>query len=218
MRRLLPVLLLLPVLAACASDSGAIDVTASGTECSPAKSNFDAGKISFKVHNTGSKVTEMYVYAKGDKVVGEVENIGPGTARTVTVNLGKGTYELACKPGQTGKGIRHEIKVTGAASAAKAPDRALEVAAVDYSFQLPDGISSIKTGETIEFELKNQGKQDHEFEVLGPDGDAVGEVGGTEPGAEGKADMTFTKAGTYTYRCALEDHESRGMKGTFTVS
>jgi plastocyanin len=30
--------------------------------------------------------------------------------------------------------------------------------------------------------------------------------------------MTFTKAGTYTYRCALEDHEQRGMKGTFTVS
>jgi uncharacterized cupredoxin-like copper-binding protein len=212
------VLLLLPVLAACASDKGAVDVTASNTECSPAKSDFDAGKVTFKVHNTGSKVTEMYVYAADDKIVGEVENIGPGTARTLTVSLSKGTYELACKPGQTGKGIRHEITVTGEGGGAKAADRELEVTAVDYSFQLPEGISSIKSGETITFELKNKGAKEHEFEVLDADGEAVGEVGGTEPGEEGKTDMTFTKAGTYTYRCALEDHEQRGMKGTFTVS
>ena len=220
MRRFAPVpLLLLPVLAAaCASDKGAVDVTASSSECSPAKSTFDAGKVSFKVHNTGSKVTEMYVYAKGDKIKGEVENVGPGTARTLTVTLSKGTYVLACKPGQTGKGIRHEITVTGDGGDAAKADGGLEVTAVDYTFQVPSGMTSITSGRTIEFALENKGTTDHEFEVLGPDGEEVGEVGETAAGKTGSADITFGKAGTYTYRCAIDDHEQRGMKGTFTVS
>lgn len=213
---LVPALVLLA--AGCASTSGAIDVRASGSECTPAKKSFDAGKLTFKVRNTGSQVTELYVYAPGDKVVGEVENIGPGTARTVTVDVAKGSYELACKPGQTGRGIRTTINVTGEGGGSAKASRELAVKAFDYGFTTPAELSGVKAGEKIQFELTNTGAEAHEFEVLGPDGATVGEVGETGPGKKGDGDVTFATAGTYTYRCAIKDHEQRGMKGTFTVS
>lgn len=74
-----------------------------------------AGPTTFEVTNTGSSVTEVYVYGEENgeytKVISEVENIGPGTSRDMAVDLASGTYEIACKPGQTGDGIRTEFTV-----------------------------------------------------------------------------------------------------------
>jgi uncharacterized cupredoxin-like copper-binding protein len=209
-------------LAACSSSNSkdAVRVTATDSACTPAEVAFTAGKTTFEVKNEGSKVTELYVYGEGDSVVGEVENVGPGTSRTLSVNLKAGTYQLACKPGQTGSGIRSDIKVEGKGGAqgggALTATREVAVRTVDYAFELPD--PQLKTGEVIKFELTNAGKATHEFEVLDPDGKAIGEVEGTAPGAKGQATMAFTKPGTYTYQCELEDHHQRGMHGSFTVA
>lgn len=100
---------------ACSSDNAAGDaiaVTASNTECVVAQTQLAAGKHSFQVSNTGSQATEVYVYAAGDKVVTEKENIGPGTKASFSVTLAAGQYQVACKPGQTGNGIRQTITVT----------------------------------------------------------------------------------------------------------
>ncbi|MBA3655198.1 MAG: cupredoxin domain-containing protein [Actinobacteria bacterium] len=110
--------------AACSSDSsstaGAVDVVATDHSCTPKRTEYSAGKITFNVKNEGDKVTEMYVYGASDKVVGEVENIGPGTSRKLTIDVKAGKYELACKPGQTGSGIRQTITVSGAGGASSA--------------------------------------------------------------------------------------------------
>lgn len=101
-------------LIACSSDStggDTIAVTAANTTCQVAQTQLTVGKHSFQVANTGSQVTEVYVYAPGDKVVAEKENIGPGTKATFSVTLKAGTYDIACKPGQTGNGIRQPITV-----------------------------------------------------------------------------------------------------------
>jgi iron uptake system component EfeO len=45
--------------------------------------------------------------------MGEAENIGPSTSRDLVVELTPGRYEVACKPGMTGKGIRTPLAVTG---------------------------------------------------------------------------------------------------------
>lgn len=95
------------------STTDAIAVEATDTACVPAKTQFKAGKVTFAVHNTGKEVTEMYVYGKNDAIKGEVENVGPGTTRTVTATLDAGTYSLVCKPGQQGAGIRASITVAG---------------------------------------------------------------------------------------------------------
>ena len=55
------------------------------------------------------------MYAAGDRVMGEVENIAPGLSRELHVELPAGTYETACKPGMSGKGIRGALKVSGSA-------------------------------------------------------------------------------------------------------
>lgn len=94
-----------------ASGASAVKVVSTNDECRAAATRFTAGTVKFRVVNEGDKVTELYVYGSGDKVIGEVEDVGPGTSRVLTAKLSAGTYELACKPGETGKGIRQRITV-----------------------------------------------------------------------------------------------------------
>jgi uncharacterized cupredoxin-like copper-binding protein len=227
---LLVTLPLLGLLAACGGSDGAasidtIPITAGDATCDVGTTDVKAGKHSFEVTNDGKDVTEVYVYAKGDdgdfdKVVGEVENIAPQTSRDFPVTLSGGEYEIACKPGQKGDGIRTKLTVAGSAAegdgAEAKYDREVEVTAKEFAFSGMEGFAA-KAGEKIEFKLENKGTMQHEFEVLGPDGKNVGEVGPTDPGKDGEVVIELTEPGTYTYLCGLADHATRGMKGTFTV-
>ncbi len=111
---------------------GPITVAASDTACDLARTESPAGTITFTVTNKGTKVTEFYVYAEGDRVMAEVENIGPGLSRDMHVELPAGTYETACKPGMVGKGIRGAFTVSGSAPALNA-DAKLAAATESYS-------------------------------------------------------------------------------------
>ncbi|SEG40546.1 iron uptake system component EfeO [Thermomonospora echinospora] len=128
--------LMIPLLAACGGtdDAGggaaaATAIDATDTACEVGRTEFPAGTIDFKVTNKGSKVTEVYVYGPGDKIMTERENIGPGTSVDFTVQLDAGKYQIACKPGMVGDGIRKDITVTGRAAAG---DPQLAKAAADY--------------------------------------------------------------------------------------
>jgi plastocyanin len=216
-RRYAPLLLLA---AACSNGaaSGAVAITATETRCDVAKTTLDAGETTFRVRNDGGDVTEVYVYAPGDKVVTEKENIGPGTTATFTADLAAGTYEVACKPGQKGDGIRTAITVTGSGGpTAKAADTEVQFKAKDYTY---DGLAGFapKAGQSVKFEMENEGSVEHEFEVFGPDGKVVGEIGPTAAGKDADVTLTLATAGTYRYVCGIADHEARGMKGTFTVA
>ncbi|MBL1102731.1 iron uptake system protein EfeO [Streptomyces coffeae] len=102
-----------------AKDSDAVQVTASDKKCEVSKTSFPAGHVKLAVENKGSKVTEVYVYAPGDRIVTERENIGPGTKTTINAEVKAGTYEIACKPGMKGDGIRQKVSATGKGKAAK---------------------------------------------------------------------------------------------------
>ena len=210
-------------LSACGSDGGdAIAVTSTSTKCDVDQTTFDAGKLTFRVTNKGNQPTELYVLGEGDRVISEVENVGPGTSRRLTVDLKAGDYELACKPGQKGDGIRVPIEVTGAGGEESAEggeeghDREVEVSAREFQFTLDD--PAIEKGERIEFKLTNEGTIEHEFEVIGPDGDDLGEVGPTAPGETGEVVLSFTETGKYTYKCGIDDHAGKGLQGTFEVT
>ena len=114
-----------------ATAGGPIAVKATDSACEVDSTEIDAGQVTFKVTNNGSKVNEFYVYAAGDRVMGEVENIAPGLSRELRVELPAGTYETACKPGMSGRGIRGALKVSGTA-ASVAPDAALAEATASY--------------------------------------------------------------------------------------
>ena len=123
-------------LSACADEpdaaSGAIAVAASDSSCSISSTDLKAGPATFTVTNKGSRVTEFYVYAEGDRILGEVENVGPGLTRKLVVDLTKGTYEGACKPGMVGDGIRETLKVTGEAAKPLSDSEELTAAAKSY--------------------------------------------------------------------------------------
>ncbi|TNM64433.1 peptidase M75 family protein [Streptomyces sp. NP160] len=102
-----------------AASGGAADasvaIDASDSACEVAETDLPGGVTTFSITNTGNQVTEVYVY-DGDRIVTEKENIGPGTSYDLTVDLTEGEYQVACKPGMVGDGIRQAIAVTGGSS------------------------------------------------------------------------------------------------------
>jgi uncharacterized cupredoxin-like copper-binding protein len=195
-----------------------VAITATDSACQVATTDLPSGSTTFAVTNKGGDVTEVYVYGDGDKIAGEVENIGPGTSREFTVDLGAGTYAVACKPGQKGDGIRTEITVAGTATTQAAAERSVAVEGYDFGYHGMMDFSA-KAGETVEFTLTNTATdEEHEFEVTGPDGTVLGEIGPTDPGRTGTVVLTFAKPGAYVYECGISDHADKGMKGTFTVA
>ena len=117
---------------AASAEGGPIAVAATDSSCEVTRAKADAGTSVFAVTNKGQKVTEFYVYAPGDRVMGEVENIAPGLSRELHVELPAGSYETACKPGMIGKGIRAAFTVSGS-SAPLTDDAALAAATTSYS-------------------------------------------------------------------------------------
>ncbi len=131
---------------ATSSGGGPITVTATDTECTVTASTAAAGTITFQVKNTGTKVNEFYVYAAGDRIVGEVENITPGLSRELTIEVtDPGTFQTVCKPGMVGDGIRTAFTVTGSAVAGSA-DQKVATAVADYKTYVSEQADLLLSG------------------------------------------------------------------------
>ena len=116
--------LALPALASCtdnttssagsgSGDARTISVTSTDDSCKLSTHKAPAGNLVYKVKNQGDKVTEFYLYGEdGLRIVGEVENVGPGLSRDLVINVPAGKYIPACKPGMVGKGIRSAFTVS----------------------------------------------------------------------------------------------------------
>jgi plastocyanin len=214
------------VVSACSFESAESSTQVFGTNdsCEMASDDVQAGKSEFRFTNNGDDVSELYVLLPNGDVLGEVENVTSGTTRTMTVDLVAGDYQIRCKPGQQGEGFTTDFSVTGEGGTPLAvPDREVAVSATDFKYVDLD-MSGISAGNTIRFEMSNGGQQPHEFEVLDPKGEAIGEVASTEAGESRGATMTFEQAGEYSYQCILVDeptgkkHTALGMSGTFDVA
>jgi iron uptake system component EfeO len=82
-------------------------VQATDSACTLSAPTAPSGNLTFSVTNTGTKVTEFYLLASdGLRIVGEIENIGPGLSRDLVLRAAPGSYFTACKPGMIGDGIR----------------------------------------------------------------------------------------------------------------
>jgi iron uptake system component EfeO len=102
---------------ASASGDGAITVAETDTECTLGATSAPAGQMTFTITNNGSKTNEFEVLAAdGLRILGELENIGSGTTRELTVRVDEpGEYLVACVPGQVGAGMRQSFTVSEAA-------------------------------------------------------------------------------------------------------
>lgn len=129
------------------SDARTIDVSSTADTCEVSASEAPSGNVVFKVTNEADQVTEFYLYAEdGLRIVGEVENIGPGLSRDLVVNLPPGTYESACKPNMAGNGIRAPFTVTDSGhdkTVTGAPTELIDAATRQYAGYVRDQTSAL---------------------------------------------------------------------------
>lgn len=108
-----------------ASGGSGITVTASDSGCRLSTTSTASGTATFTVTNSGSRSTEYELLdATGTTIVGEVENLGPGLTRTLSVEVKAGTYVSLCKPGMTGNGVGRATLTVHGAGAGPASDSA----------------------------------------------------------------------------------------------
>ncbi|MEW2506201.1 iron uptake system protein EfeO [Amycolatopsis sp. NPDC047767] len=131
--------------------AGPIKVEASDSTCAVAANTANAGNVTFEITNKGTKVTEFYLYAEGDRIMGEVENIAPGLNRRLIVEVPEaGKYQTACKPGMVGNGIRGDFTVTGGAQKQTDTDSQKAEATKSYATYVANNTAALET-ETQKF-------------------------------------------------------------------
>lgn len=144
-------------------DAGSIPVVSSEKECKVASTSAPAGNIVFSVTNDGSSVTEFYLLGPDRlRVVGEVENIGPGITRSLVVRAAEGSYFTVCKPGMKGDGIQSGFTVTPGSDNAVASGTAelLETATEQYALYVRQQSEALVLRTTEFAELYSTGSDD----------------------------------------------------------
>jgi iron uptake system component EfeO len=119
------------------ADSQALIVKSSDKTCEVSQTSAPSGGLTFEVENTGSKVTEFYLLGSdGLRIVGEVENIGPGLTRKLVVSADEGSYFATCKPGMVGDGLKTAFTVTKGDATAATPEMAALLSTATNQYQL----------------------------------------------------------------------------------
>ena len=78
---------------------GAITVDSSADDCDLTTTEAPSGNLVFDVKNSGDQVTEFYFYAEdGLRIVGEIENVGPGLSRDLVVRAAPGQLRRVLPP------------------------------------------------------------------------------------------------------------------------
>ena len=134
--------------------SGKITVESSADACALTTSKAPSGNVVFKVKNTGDEVTEFYLYAEdGLRIVGEIENVGPGLSRDLVVRAAPGSYVTSCRPGMSGKGIRSDFTVTDSGKDTKitgVDQETIDAATTQYAAYVKDQSQEL-VDQTTEF-------------------------------------------------------------------
>ncbi|WP_040163379.1 iron uptake system protein EfeO [Microbacterium gorillae] len=129
-----------------ATGAGALSVTGTDDACTVSGDSATSGTLTFSIKNDSSKVNEFYLLADdGLRIVGEVENIAPGSSRTLTVQAQPGSYFTVCKPGMIGDGVgKTAFTVSGEKIAATGDDAEQMKKAVDlYAAFVKDQVSQL---------------------------------------------------------------------------
>ncbi|MGA1837885.1 iron uptake system protein EfeO [Herbiconiux sp. 11R-BC] len=129
--------------------AGAITVDSSADACTVSASTATSGTLNFSVTNSGTQVTEFYLLAEdGLRIVGEVENVGPGISRDLVVQAQPGNYFTVCKPGMVGDGIgRASFTVSGdKVQLAGDQQQQVDQAATNYVAYVKDQVGQLVTG------------------------------------------------------------------------
>lgn len=154
------------------ASAGPLTVAATDTECTVSAQQAGSGNLAFSVTNGGSKVNEFYLLGEdGLRIVGEVENIGPGLTRDLVVRAVPGKYFTACKPGMVGEGIRAPFTVTDSGtdmSAQGADQELVDQADTQYASYVKDQTAQLKAKTAQFVALYTAGKDDEARALYAP--------------------------------------------------
>ncbi|MFF3560508.1 EfeM/EfeO family lipoprotein [Streptomyces sp. NPDC002574] len=165
----------------------------------------------FDLRNTSDVASEVYLEDPASKAVyGEVEDIGPGTTRSLTVDLGKGAYAFQCVPDDGDAITGPTVRVTsgqGGPAAAPVSRQDLTTPSIAYQKWVAAGLDGVVrlTGDLrdavdrgdLAAARKAWLPAHLEYERLGAAydafGDADGQINGTDAGLPGGVgDPSFT--------------------------
>ncbi|MFG2792087.1 iron uptake system protein EfeO [Streptomyces sp. NPDC048419] len=138
-----------------ADGDAAIKVTAADSKCDTSAKSIPAGQVTLSIENTGSKATEVEILFPDDRIVSEKENIGPGTKYSLTAEVKAGSYEIACRPGMKGHGVRQKLTVTGSGAAAKRDPRLDKAVAAYRAYAQQQADATIPKVETFTKAIKS---------------------------------------------------------------
>ncbi|WP_125213358.1 EfeM/EfeO family lipoprotein [Streptomyces griseofuscus] len=186
-------------------------VEVSESHCGRGWTRPEPGTQTFDLRNTSDGAAEVYLEDPSTHAVyGEVEGIGPGTTRQLTVRVGKGAYAFMCVPDDADAVTGPTVRVTGGQrgpGAAPVTEHDLIPPALAYQKWVGGGLS---TAVRLSADLKNAIDRGDlaaarsawlpahlQYERLGAAydafGDADGEINGTDAGlADGVHDKDFT--------------------------
>ncbi|PGH45097.1 hypothetical protein GA0070622_3996 [Micromonospora sediminicola] len=200
-------------LTACGDDEPApkgeqVPVTATDTSCEVTTTLFTPGTVTFTVTNRGQQATGVYLYGREGagftKVVAEVADVPAGRTGDLRAQLETGSYEVACKPGRQGDGVRTRITVSddgtvASAAAETAYDRALTIElSGDTLTGVDDGLIA-EPGEKLALKVANKTAGARTLYLLNPDGKRVAELK-AEPNGTAETVVTLGAAGNWTLK------------------
>ncbi|MGW2646168.1 EfeM/EfeO family lipoprotein [Streptomyces sp. NPDC001393] len=94
--------------------SAHVVIDVSESRCGRGWTRPEPGVRTFDLHNSSDGAAEVYLEDPGSQVVyGEVEGIGPGTTRQLTVRLGRGAYAFKCVPDDADAVTGPTVHITG---------------------------------------------------------------------------------------------------------
>jgi iron uptake system component EfeO len=131
--------------------NAALTVDSSSDACAVSTASAPSGTLQFSIKNSGDQVTEFYLLAEdGLRIVGEVENIGPGLSRDLVVQAKPGDYFTVCKPGMIGTGIgKSKFTVVDSGETVQATgdfDEQVAAANTNYKAYVKDQVEQLVTG------------------------------------------------------------------------
>ncbi|MGW7522364.1 EfeM/EfeO family lipoprotein [Streptomyces sp. NPDC054783] len=99
---------------AAGAPSGHVVIDVSESHCGRGWTRPEPGVRTFDLHNSSDGAAEVYLEDPASQAVyGEVEGIGPGTTRQLTVRLGQGNYAFKCVPDDADAVTGPTVRITG---------------------------------------------------------------------------------------------------------
>ena len=138
-----------------ADQTGPLTVSIDGDSCPVSAGETPSGTTRFELVNNGSEVNEFEILAEDKlRVVGEKENLEPGTTTPFTIVLEPGTYYTACKPNMVGEftGVT-EFTVTDSGNVAAVDEEVQQLreeAEAEYTTYVREQVGELLSG-TEEF-------------------------------------------------------------------